>query len=98
MPPTTTGLPRSSGRARTATEAKNASMSTCRIVQPASSASGPKRGSRPRGTTWLRPTSATLAPPPDKNRRSTGDQQRHHHLGGGHRAVVGDQLADRGRL
>src|ERR671926_927549 len=34
-PPTITGVPASSGRRRTSTLAKNASMSTCSTVQPA---------------------------------------------------------------
>ncbi len=33
VPPTTTGLPRSSGRRRSSTDTKNASMSTCRITR-----------------------------------------------------------------
>ena len=43
-------VPRSSGRRRTSTSAKNASMSTCRIGQPLSSAPGPNPSAPPRGS------------------------------------------------
>src|SRR5579859_3452353 len=66
-------------------------MSTCRIGQPESSASGPNPSAWPRGTCWLRPTPRRLAPTPDNNERYGGLDRRV-------RAVEGDQAGDRGLL